>query len=258
MRNALFIFIILIFILSSSKTYSFEGATPSHLTVRYFKAKYQKRLPGNPLRHQYTSITERLASLKDFEIDRQELRRISDYDKVYYNSDFNVIKIEMYSKNTMIKYITFKYNEYGNETEMRTYNTQRQLIGIWEYNYDKYGNRTEAILYDKYKRHIEEKWFYYYTDKGTLTKIEEIFKGGIPRSIYYYDDREDVFKVENYSNWKLKVIYYYSRNAVLQRVERYSTARNIAMIEWYNHRGEKHRVDFYDKDGNYLRSQTKN
>ena len=111
--------------------------------------------------------------------------------KIYYNANGLVERIEEYDpQNTLYKYVTIEYDNYGDEVNRRAYKTSKEMI---EYTYTQYNNEglLQKIIFEDRLHNIREDKIYPLHD-NTNNWLEEIQLRGKDtvrkrvRSIEYY------------------------------------------------------------------------
>ncbi|MBQ4376568.1 MAG: hypothetical protein II793_02595 [Bacteroidales bacterium] len=106
----------------------------------------------------------------------------------------------------------YKYDEYGNNTELEFYNRDGELIQRYLYKYDENGNRIEWRYYDA-DEFLVALTTYYYDDHNNLTEV----------SSFNYDEHLNwkhsyIYEYDEDDNWVRQTIY--RNNVPYQVIER--------------------------------------
>jgi hypothetical protein len=111
--------------------------------------------------------------------------------KIYYNDHGLMERMEEYDpQNTLYKYITIEYDNYGDEVNRRAYKSSNEMI---EYTYSQYDNEglLQKVIFEDRLHNMREDRIYAQHDK-TKNWLQEITMQGADtvrkrvRSIEYY------------------------------------------------------------------------
>jgi|SRR5690554_1154702 len=93
------------------------------------------------------------------------------------------------------------YNENGNITEMRKYDSPEKTLDKYVYNYDKKGNLIKENKYNSNEK-LESKKIYKYDDKLNLIELNKYNSERILESkeIYRYDYKENMVESNEYNS----------------------------------------------------------
>ncbi len=248
MKLCIRLFIIFGILFVSLSAYAEEDS--DHI-IKYYKAKYYKRKPGYPQKHRFVNMNERYAFLKPYEL--QSINgNIKNYDKITYDSKYNIVKGEKYSDGKLKKTFLITYDEYGREKTLEYFDGKDNRLGIWRYTYDANGSKSDAHLYNANEKKLLQRWNYFYHTSGYLVRIKEFIGEEDLKAIYYFDRYERPVKIEFYDEeGHPRRQYYYNRSFEPIKMERYNERFRLAQISWYDKNGEVNRTDIFNKEGWY-------
>lgn len=159
--------------------------------------------------------------------------------KYFYDEKGRLDSVEQYENGAIEGYTLYKYDDKGNQTHIKWYDSLGHLLYLNEYEYDAKGNITKELFRWENDDELVSTYEYEFYDSGKIKT--QTRKGETEYIVYSYAENGNILEEMSCDidgSMRSRYKYYYDKHGNETKVEQYNEKNELCAYSEYEYDGE--------------------